>query len=384
MDNKCISVRLSIKNPNLKHTIESILATAKDFRALASGSNSPADLIIYELGPHTEKEFQQIAFLLNNGGAGEVFIVSESTSQNILLQAIKTGVKEFFSLPLNEEEVLTALQKFQERRNQTAVPAALKLGRIINVIGSKGGVGTTTLAVNLAVSLAARQNNLSVALVDMNMLFGDIPLFLEIKPKYHWGEITKNIDRLDATFLMNILARHNSGVHVLPSPGYLNGYPSPTPKIIEQLLTQMQRLFDIVIIDGGQSLDHTSLRTIELSNEVLLVSALSLPYLSNSSKILNSFRSLALLPDDRIHLIINRYLKKSDISLQDAEASIKKKIFWTLPNDYKTTMSAINQGKAVCEVAAKNKLANSFQGLAQLWVPERRDERKKGWDFFKS
>jgi len=384
MDNKCISVRLIINNADLRHTIESILVATKDFRALASGSNSPADLIIYELGSHTEKEFQQIAFLLNNGGAGEVFIVSESTSQNILLQAIKTGVKEFFSLPLNEEEVLTALQKFQERRNQTAVPAALKLGRIINVIGSKGGVGTTTLAVNLAVSLAARQNNLSVALVDMNMLFGDIPLFLEIKPKYHWGEITKNIDRLDATFLMNILARHNSGVHVLPSPGYLNGYPSPTPKIIEQLLTQMQRLFDIVIIDGGQSLDHTSLRTIELSNEVLLVSALSLPYLSNSSKILNSFRSLALLPDDRIRLIINRYLKKSDISLQDAEASIKKKIFWTLPNDYKTTMSAINQGKAVCEVAAKNKLANSFQGLAQLLVPEKKDKRKKGWNFFKS
>jgi pilus assembly protein CpaE len=382
MDNKSILVRLIIKNDNLKHTLENILASTADFHALASGSNSPADLIIYELGHQVAKEFQQISFLLNKGGAGEVFIVSENTDQSILLQAIKTGVKEFFSLPLNEKEVLTALQKFQERRRRAAAPTALKLGRVINVIGSKGGVGTTTIAVNLAVSLAARKNKLSVALVDMNMLFGDIPLFLEIKPKYHWGEITKNIDRLDATFLMNVLARHSSGVHVLPSPGYLNGYPSPTPEIIEQLLMQMQQLFDVVIVDGGQSLDQTSLRTIEISNDVLLVSALSLPYLSNSNKILKSFRSLDLLPDDRIHLVINRYLKKSDISLQDAEASMRKKIFWALPNDYKTTMSAINQGKAVCEVASKNQLAHSFQGLAGLLVPEENKNRKKGWKIF--
>jgi pilus assembly protein CpaE len=384
MNNKSIFVRLIIKKADLKQTLESMLVSTGDFQIHASGSNSPADLIIYELGHEAAKEFQQISFLLNNGRAGEVFIVSESTDQNILLQAIKTGVKEFFSLPLNEKEVLTALKKFQERRNQAAAPAALKLGRLINVIGSKGGVGTTTIAVNLAVSLAARKNKLSVALVDMNILFGDIPLFLEIKPKYHWGEITKNIDRLDATFLMNVLARHSSGVHVLPSPGYLNGYPSPTPEIVEQLLMQMQQLFDVVIIDGGQSLNHTSLRTIEISNQVLLVSALSLPYLSNSNKILKSFKSLDLLPDECIHLVINRYLKKSEISLQDAEASIKKKIFWALPNDYKTTMSAINQGKAVCEVASKNQLANSFQGLAELLVPEENEKRKKGWKLFGS
>ncbi len=102
------------------------------------------------------------------------------------------------------------------------------------MLGSKGGVGTTTVSVNLAVALSNSKRH-SVALLDMNTVFGEIPLFLEIQPKFHWGEITKNIDRLDDTFLMNVLSKHSSGVHILPSPAYLNGHQSPTPEIMERL-----------------------------------------------------------------------------------------------------------------------------------------------------
>jgi pilus assembly protein CpaE len=218
--------------------------------------------------------------------------------------------------------------------------------------------------------------------VDMNLLFGDIPLFLEIKPKFHWGEITKNIDRLDATFLMNIFARHSSGVHVLPSPGYLNGYPMATPQIIESLLQHMQSMFDVIIIDGGQSLDKTSLRTIEISNTVMLVSLLSLPCLSNSNKVLKSFESLDLLPKERIRLVINRYLKNSEISLKDAEETIHQEVFWTIPNDYKSTMSAINQGKAVCELAARSEISKSLQGLADALFPAEKQTEKRKWKLF--
>ena len=99
------------------------------------------------------------------------------------------------------------------------------------------------------------------------MLFGDIPIFLALKPNYHWGEITKDIARLDATFLMNILSKHSSGVHVLPSPSHLNGNQPVTPETIEHLLSLMQGMFDFVVIDGGQSLNKTSLRILEMSDE---------------------------------------------------------------------------------------------------------------------
>lgn len=383
MTDNTVSINLVIKTESLKQKFEDIIASMKGFQVLASDSPPPVDLLIIELGGQIEREFQLVRTLLNSGAAGEVFIASANTNPGVLLQAIKTGVKEYFSLPLKAEEVIQALKAIKEKKNRSAVSATTKSGKILNVIGSKGGVGSTTIAVNLAAELATRHPQWSVALVDMNMLFGDIPLFLEIQPKYHWGEITKNIDRLDTTFLMNILVQHQSGVHVLPSPGYLNGYPAPTPKTIEHLLGHMQKLFDVIIIDGGQSLNKTSLRMLEISDVVLLVSLLSLPCMSNSNKILKSFDNLKLVPKENVRLIVNRYLKNSEISLKDAQESIQQDIFWIIPNDYRTTMSAINQGKTINEIASKSDIMKSLQGLSGALFPQQGLPGKKRWKLFK-
>lgn len=383
MTDNTISINLVIKDERLKCKFEDMIASLKGLRVVAATTPPPVDLLIIELGGQIDKEFKLIRSLLDSGAAGDVFIVSANTNPAVLLQAIKTGVKEYFSLPLNEEEVTQALCAIREKKNKSSVSAPSRKGKILDVIGSKGGVGSTTIAVNLAAELAGRHPELTVALVDMNMLFGDIPLFLEIQPKYHWGEITKNIDRLDATFLMNILVRHISGVHVLPSPGYLNGYPAPTPETIENLLGHLQKLFDVVIIDGGQSLNRTSLRTLEISDTVLLVALLSLPCMSNSNKILKSFDSLKLISRENVRLVVNRYLKNSEISLKDAQESIQHDIFWTIPNDYRTTMSAINQGKTINAIASKSEIMKSLRGLSDALFPQQAQAGKKPWKLFK-
>ncbi|MCG2688045.1 cobyrinic acid a,c-diamide synthase, partial [Candidatus Parcubacteria bacterium] len=170
---------------------------------------------------------------------------------------------------------------------------------------------------------------------DMNLLFGEIPHFLDIEPNYNWGEITKNIFRLDSTFLFNILTKHSTGVHVLPSPGYLSSQNVATPEIMERLLHVMRKMFDFVIIDGGQSMNDISLKILEMSDTVFVVSILSVPCLSNTNKLLKSFYDLGYPPRENINVIINRYLKNSDISLEDAKLAIKHKIFWSIPNDSK-------------------------------------------------
>ena len=251
-----------------------------------------------------------------------------------------------------------------DKKNNDKSKKPFKQGTIINVISSKGGVGTTTIAVNLAVSLAAEKTGPSVALIDMNLLFGDIPLFLEIEPKYNWSEITKNISRLDDNFLRTILSVDASGVSVLPSPTYVNDPDEKTPDIVAHLIMTMERVFDFIVIDGGQPLDDVSLKILELSDIALLVSVLTPPCILNTKKLLKTFRGLGFPLDENIKIVVNRYLKKSNIPLSEAEASFEKEIFWSIPNDYQTTVSAVNEGQALAQFAPGADITKNFKKFA--------------------
>jgi pilus assembly protein CpaE len=375
------NIKLDIKNPTVAKQFSEIISAVKGFQIIKPADTLKPDLKIFEINGNPE-DFNRIQSNLNTGKFYEIFLTSEKTDPEMLMQAIRVGIKEFFPQPIKRSDVEQALKRFKERKTHAAPVTQQKSGKLISVIGSKGGVGTTTISVNLAVTLAEQDNDRTVAILDMNTLFGEIPLFLEISPKYHWGEITKNIERLDETFLMNVLSKHSSGVHVLPSPGYLNGHQAPTPDIMERLLNFMKRLFDFVIIDCGQSTDETALKTIQMSDEVLLISVLSLPCLSNTNKLLRSFIDLGYLRKERIKVVLNRYIKKSEISLQDAEKGISHDIVWIIPNDYGITMSAINNGKPLSHIAPKSKIVKSFEEMAEIMFPGNKSESKKKWGFF--
>jgi pilus assembly protein CpaE len=384
MSNNAHLIKLALKNLTVNDDLIKIIRALGDFEIMTPGDNRKPDLLIYELAKNPERDFGMIQSLLDKGAIGDVFLISEIADPKLLMMAIRIGAKEFFPLPIETGEVRQALQRFKERKKDTVSPAVCETGQIITIFGSKGGVGTTTVAVNLAVTLSLREESPSVALIDMNTLFGEIPLFLEISPQFHWGEITRNMDRLDNSFLSNVLTRHSTGVNVLPSPAYLNGHIRPTPEAISRLLELMKTMFDYVIIDGGQSTDDTSLRIVELTDTLLLITILSLPCLANANKLIKSFIDLGYLNSDRIKVILNRYMKKSEISLKDAESGINKKLFWVIPNDYRTTMSAINKGKPLAKIAPKTQITQAFGELAgALACPEPQQDQKKKWTFFK-
>lgn len=382
MPQDSVSVKLEIKNRNVRKDLEDILSSVEGFRVIQrSDDPAHADLLIFEIGSDLEKEFQLIHSLQRLGTVSEVFLTSRHSDPAVLVQAIRAGAKEFFSQPINREEVRQAFERFEERRGKSRAQAYTRKGHIIDVVGAKGGVGTTTIAVNLSVSLAKEESFQSVALVDMNLLFGETPLFLDIEPSYHWSEIAKNISRLDTTFLMSILSKHSSGVYLLPSASQLDGHHVATPEIIERLFRVMQTVFDFIVIDSGQHLDDISLKIFEMSDTVLLISVLSLPCLANVNRLLKSLYGLGY-PMDKSEVVINRYLKNPEISLKDAEDSINKKIFWAIPNDYRTTMSAINQGKPLCEVAPKKPITKGIRELAAaLTQREKKKGKKRGGRF---
>ena len=375
-------VKTIVKKLNVNKKLSQTINAAGGFEIINNRDSRMPDLLIYELGKNFEKEMGEIQSLLTNGRVKEVFLTAGSDDSRILLQAMRIGVKEFFSQPIDQDEVSQSLQRFIKRQLTGSDRIPRKNGKIISIFGSKGGVGTTTIAVNLAVSLARSENRKSVALLDMNTLFGEIPLFLEMSPQFHWGEITKNIERLDNTFLSNILTNHQSGIQVLPSPAYLNGHVRPTPEIMTRLIGLMRQMFDHIIVDGGQSTDNTSLKVLEMSDTLLLVTILSLPCLSNTNKLLKSFTDLGYMPRESIKVVLNRNMKKGEISYKDAETGIGRELYWAIPNDFRATMTAINNGKPLLEIAPKAAITKSIQDLAKSLSAPKEKSSKKKWGIF--
>ncbi|MDZ7666376.1 MAG: P-loop NTPase [Desulfotignum sp.] len=252
----------------------------------------------------------------------------------------------------------------------------------MSVIGSKGGVGTTTIAVNLADALAKKSIAPAVAIIDMNMVFGDIPMFLDITPKHSWGDITKGFDRLDEFFLANVMTISAGGLHVLASPRYLDDNPEPTSRMMEALLTLMTQKYDYIVIDLGQSLNDAAFKTLQLSTLVQIVTIQSLPCLSNTNRLIQSLLKNNYTSEENLNIVLNRYIKKGMVNLETAKEGLGQDIGWIVPNDYDTSMTAINAGKTLFDTAPKSKLAKSFAGYADSLLPENNDKKKKkGWFF---
>ena len=382
MVNQKYSVSIKPVSRETGKELERIVLATGGFR-LSDPQERP-DLLFFELSEKFDEDFKLIESMLGANTVGEVFVTSPAHDADLLLKAMRAGAKEFLAQPVNELEVKTALAAFNRRMRQSSPKEPAHNGKIIHVMGAKGGVGTTTIAVNLAMIFAAIQNAGSVALVDLNTVFGEIPLFLSVKPAYHWGQIVKNVSRLDGTFLLNAMTRHASGVHVLPSPSYLNGHPPATVDTMERLLSAMKDTFDVIVVDGGQSLDDPALKVIEMADQVLLITLLSLPCLHNTGKLLKSLASVGAAQKERVRLVVNRCLKKSDISVKDAAESVQTEIFWSIPNDYRTTMSAINRGMPLHDLSPRGGITKSLEALAgALAGGEGEKVAKKGWRFFK-
>ena len=290
---------------------------------------------------------------------------------------MRQGVREFFPLPAAGEEVRLALWRFKERRRGRDGQRSASLGRVIDVFGAKGGVGTTSMAVNLAASCLSQRPGGSVALMDMNLPFGEAQLFLDLAPKYHWGEVLGNIGRLDATYLMSVMSRHASGLYLLAPPSRLDDLQMATPDNISRLLELMRQVFDTVVIDLGMYLDEITLKVMEISDAIVLVGVQNLACLANIRRFLDNIRQGGVGLEDKLRLVINRHLAESDLVVEDMEKALGQTVYWRIPNDYKTTLTAINQGKTLLETAPKAAVTRAVLDLAQALVPAPVEARKK-------
>lgn len=240
------------------------------------------------------------------------------------------------------------------------------LAHIVALWGTKGGVGTTTLAANLAVALRSTTNK-RVTLVDASVLGGTLEVLLNLSPIHTMEDLLPRLDNLDSELLTSVLAQHSSGVKVLLSPPQSTNGSSLQPSELDRILVWLQQANDYVILDTSPSLDPMTLRVLQLSHQVIAVLTPEMTSLRNARLFLSMVETWEQAPEN-LALVINRYPVKGGLRLKDIEAALQKKITAQIPNDEPLVTYSINRGIPVFVSHRHSSVARSFLKLAQTLV----------------
>ncbi len=305
--------------------------------------------------------------------------LSGRSDSELILRTIRAGAHDFLCKPVQESDLKAAAEKAAKLKS-TRKESAGHGGKILSIFSNKGGNGTTTIAVNLADALA-RHSGKKIAVVDLVLSHGDVTMFFNVNPSYSIMDLAKNAEKADYEFLHTLLIRHSCGVYVLADPPLVEEAEQISASQVRDVLNTLRSMFDYIIVDTPHQFDERTLTALEMSDIVLLVSLLNLPSLKNTQKCLELFSRIGLR-DERVRLLLSRYLPNDEIPKESIEGIMNCPVFFSIPNDYPTVISSVNRGKLLSEIAPDKEVTKSFDQMAKLLeggVPKQvAPEKKKG------
>jgi pilus assembly protein CpaE len=327
---------------------------------------SQPDLAIVALDSEPTKALQLIGQLAATMPQLAILAVSSRTDGQFILQTLRTGAREFLTQPLALEELLTAMQRVRSQRSSNPElngHAGPQGSMVIAVAGSRGGIGSTTLGVNLGCALAQDPHN-NVVLIDLDLALGDTDVSLDIMPSYTLADVAMNIDRLDMTFLRGSLCKHSTGLSLLPHPVQLDDVGLIQEEHLQRVLGLLRATYSHVILDLSKSYRPTDYAALKAADVVLLVGQLELPSIRNIVRLMMAFGNQEGLAE-KVRVVLNRVgSDDQDITLKKAEDTIGRSIFWQIPNDSKTVLGARNAGQPLIQHAPRSKVCQSILGMA--------------------
>ncbi len=325
-----------------------------------------------------DRDSLEVALDINlNYPSTQVILITDEEDIRLLKRAMQVGVREIMLRPLEVHELLSGVKQIAESYRRTMESKkgiaetkekislskqqqVLKASQIITVFGNKGGVGKSIIAANLAVAAAARHKN-EVALVDLDLQFGDISLMMNINPRKTIAELMQESGDLTAD-LVDEYFYERSGVKVLSAPHKPELGELVTSFGVETVLKICRQMYSYTIIDTPTFLDDTTLTALEMSDVVLLLISLDIPTIKNIKKGIDILESLKMLP--RTRLILNRSSSLS-VGLEpgDVEKVLGMKIAGTIPSDFKITVSSVNRGTPFLNMSPKAPISRSIMEL---------------------
>jgi pilus assembly protein CpaE len=322
-------------------------------------------------------------------------ILTISHDHQALLQSLQKGAKYFLTHPVGLQDMLAALRRALGDLSNAEPIAGVMAGQtgsssVLAVLGSRGGVGTTTVAVNLAATLAADPAH-AAALLDLDLTLGDADISLEVSgfENISIADLAANIERLDMNFLRRAMAKHEpTGLSILRHPLEIAQVGVIHEQHVERIINLLKLSYTHLVLDLSKALLPTDLMALRMADQILLVAQLELASLRNVVRLIHCLGAEENLAE-KVRVIINRQgadTIEEGISLKKAEEVIGKPIFWQIPNEPKAVIAARVAGHPLVKHAPKSRVQQSIHGLAQTLYgkPITGESRasKGGWGLF--
>jgi pilus assembly protein CpaE len=311
---------------------------------LAALEARPSAILLIDAEPDPAAALLLVQEIFERYAPARVFLAGPANDPDLILKSQRAGASEFLPLPLDRRNLLDAVQRLWRRLASDGHTSGRQRGRLLTFESAKGGCGSTTLATNLAVTLAEQGG--SIILVDLDLSGGDVALLLNLKPSFGVADVAQNVHRLDRELLAAMTLKHASGLHVLPSIENPERSAGLERAQIAQILNFLREQFDRVVVNTGEGTDLLSLISLNQGDLVHLVTCLDLLALRRAQWALKRI-ALQGIPGELIRLVINRYEKTPHILLEEAEKVLDLKVAWTVPADPRSFGEALNEGVPV-------------------------------------
>jgi pilus assembly protein CpaE len=304
-----------------------------------------------------------------------VFAIGNMQEPQLIVSAMRAGAREFIERPTTTADLLDAFVRLTTA--QRKVRREGSRGKVFTVVSAKGGVGATTVAVNLALALHSVHSN--VALIDLALL-GHAALHLNLKPLFTISDAIRNLHRLDSSLLESFMTRSSDGLQILAGVNM--------PGVVEPSTAEFARLFDMlvnhyryVVVDASSRLDGATRLMCNLSETVLLVGQTDVASLWSAARVLQFLGETG--GRERVGLVLNRFRKVPGFSETDAEAATGAKLLWKIPNQYFAVSAAIDRGTPLMD-QNHSEIARSFRGLAHKLTQNDEQVKRAAWSLFKT
>ncbi len=319
------------------------------------------DLIIFNINSKdSEKILEEIKILKNKFPNLNFIAISYEINSKLVIKTLNIGVREFLLKPVILNILEAAIKKIEDIKNNVNQ----NLSKTICIFSNKGGVGKTSIAVNLAYELSKIENG-KVCLLDLSFNTEDISTFLNITPKFKADYIINHIETSDKNMLISMMNNYeNSNLYILSLQENMQFNIKFTPNLIIKIINSLKNVFSKIIIDTSSSINETSTAVINNSDLVLLIGMMNLSSVKSCQKCFELFDNMGY-NNDKIKLILNRFIQSSDFTIKDAENAIGKEVFGKIPNNYLTLIDAINSGITVSEANPQSNIAKAYKNIAQ-------------------